>query len=172
MKVLRLTTRTLNRIQRLANQFWNDERGLVQISQWMLLVVLLGIGMVAGAVSLRDQIVQEYGDVALALENLNQSYSYQIIITNDPLDPLDDVIVSSTSYTDTVGSLADLEDLDNMVVIPNGSPGNVDASLLDPAGAAPGGITFTAATTEGINLVQPIPGPNEIAVTGEAGGPP
>lgn len=46
----------------------------------ILLVVILGIGVIVGAVALRDQITQEFGDAAVALDNLDQSYSYLIEI--------------------------------------------------------------------------------------------
>lgn len=54
--------------------------GSATVISTILLVVILCIGIIVGAVALRDQIVQEFGDAAVALDNLNQSYSYRIQI--------------------------------------------------------------------------------------------
>jgi hypothetical protein len=131
-------------------------------AQYLLMVTIVAVGSISGLVTLRDMVNQEYGDTALALENLNQSYQYQIIVDGN--------VIASTSYTDTVGSLADLEDITdpmNPVIVPGGSPGNVDPTLLDPVGAGPAGITFPMGTQEGVALVLPPPGPNELSPNAE-----
>jgi Flp pilus assembly pilin Flp len=53
-----------------------DERGVVASTEIMLLMVILVFGMVAGIVSMRDAVNQEIGDTGLAINNLNQGYSY------------------------------------------------------------------------------------------------
>ncbi|QDU76558.1 hypothetical protein Pan97_36100 [Bremerella volcania] len=57
--------------------------GSAAVISTVLLVVILGIGVIVGTVALRDQIVQEFGDAAVALDNLDQSYSYSIQIDTD-----------------------------------------------------------------------------------------
>ena len=41
----------------------------------ILVITLLALGATVGLTSLRDQLVQEFGDVAQALENIDQSFS-------------------------------------------------------------------------------------------------
>ncbi len=57
-------------------QLWGDESGFIVSSDLVLISSILVIGMLVGLVSLRDQVVQELGDVAVAVGNLNQSYSF------------------------------------------------------------------------------------------------
>ena len=40
-----------------------------------MLCVVIAIGAIAGLTTLRDQLVQEFGDIAVSLENLNQSFT-------------------------------------------------------------------------------------------------
>jgi Flp pilus assembly pilin Flp len=56
--------------------FWNDESGVVVSAELILVVTILVIGMVVGLTSLRDQVIQELGDVALAIASVNQSFSF------------------------------------------------------------------------------------------------
>ena len=57
-------------------KLWRDDRAFIVSAELTLLATILVIGMVVGAVSVRDQVVQELGDVATAIGNLNQSYSF------------------------------------------------------------------------------------------------
>ncbi len=128
-------------------------------AHFLLLMTILAFGAVGGLTTLRDQIVQEYGDAALVLENLNQSYEYEVVIDGN--------VFASASYTDTVGSLADIVDLDTNATIPGGSPGNIDPDLLDSVGNPPAGMSFVPGVPEGTALVLPPPGPNGLAPTPE-----
>ncbi|WDI40794.1 hypothetical protein [Bremerella sp. P1] len=49
----------------------------------IFMVVILAIGVIAGAVALRDHLVQEFGDAAVALDHLDQSFYYLIQIDGD-----------------------------------------------------------------------------------------
>jgi len=60
----------------LAKALWGDQSGFVVSTDLILISSILVIGMLVGLVSVRDQIVQELGDVAVAVGNLNQSYSF------------------------------------------------------------------------------------------------
>jgi hypothetical protein len=60
---------------RFAVKLWRDERGITGAMGLLLLVTLVAIGAIVGLATLRDQIVQEMGDMAVALESLDQSYS-------------------------------------------------------------------------------------------------
>ena len=56
-------------------RLWRDESGAVTYTSVILLYTLLALGAIVGLVSLRNQIVQEFGDLAIALDQLDQSYS-------------------------------------------------------------------------------------------------
>ncbi len=55
---------------------WRDQQGFVASTELILLTVVLAIGVMVGLVTFRDQVVQEFGDMATAIGRLNQSYSY------------------------------------------------------------------------------------------------
>ncbi len=60
-------------------QFWEDEAGFVVSADLVLVSSILVLGLMVGLVSLRDQIVQELGDVGQAIALLNQSYTWTAI---------------------------------------------------------------------------------------------
>ena len=60
----------------LLRKLWNDERGVAMSTELILITVLLVIGAIVGLSTFRDQLVQEFGDAALAVSSLNQSYSF------------------------------------------------------------------------------------------------
>lgn len=68
----------------LLQKFWRDERGEVSTLSLLLLTTIVALGAIVGLVTLRDQIVQEMGDFADALESLDQSYSSSIGVYTDP----------------------------------------------------------------------------------------
>lgn len=57
-------------------KFWNDEAGFVVSSELVLIGTILVLGVVVGLATVRDQVVQELGDLAMAISNINQSYSF------------------------------------------------------------------------------------------------
>lgn len=57
-------------------QFWNDEHGFVVSTELVLIATVLVLGMIVGLTTLRDQVIAELADVAAAMSNTNQSYSY------------------------------------------------------------------------------------------------
>ena len=141
-----------NQLKSALSRFIADDRGVVEGVNYLLLVTVVAIGMVAGLSSLRDQIVQSYGDSALALRNLDQSYAYQLFDQNgDLIDPDSDGY--SAIYEDTVGVVAPV-----VVVGPNPLPaiGNSAPALVDGPGA-PGDISFgVAPAIEGTVIVVPL----------------
>ncbi len=56
-------------------RFWRDQRGATSVVAIVLLYAVLVLGVTAGLITFRDQLVQEFGDVAAALESLDQSFS-------------------------------------------------------------------------------------------------
>src|ERR1700704_1583273 len=60
----------------IVRRFWKDETGFVVTTELVLIAVILVIGLIAGLTTLRDQVVQELGDLAAAIGAINQSYSF------------------------------------------------------------------------------------------------
>ncbi len=59
------------------HRIWKDEAGFVVSTELVLIATILVIGLVVGLATVRDQVVQELGDLALAIGNVNQSYVYE-----------------------------------------------------------------------------------------------
>ena len=58
------------------HRLWNEETGAILSAEVMLVASILVIGVIAGLASLRDSVTTELADLAQALANVNQSYSY------------------------------------------------------------------------------------------------
>lgn len=71
----------------------SETSGSVDAASFLLLATITALGILCGAATFRDQLVQEFGDVATDLERLDQSYSITIGTV-------------SCSFTDTVPSNA------------------------------------------------------------------
>ena len=59
---------------RLLRRVWREDEGVLSF-EWVLLVTLLVIGIVAGVSGARDAIIDELGDVAQAMLAVDQSYT-------------------------------------------------------------------------------------------------
>ncbi len=57
-----------------------DETGIVDVSSYLLMATIIAIGMIAGLTTLRNSVVQQFGDVALGLEHLDQTYTISATI--------------------------------------------------------------------------------------------
>lgn len=57
-------------------KFWSDEAGFIVSAELVLIATILVLGMIVGLVSVRDQVVQELGDIAYAIGLINTSYSF------------------------------------------------------------------------------------------------
>ncbi len=56
-------------------RLWRDQRGETSAMAMLLLTTVVALGAIAGLATLRDHLVQELGDAAAAIDNLDQSYS-------------------------------------------------------------------------------------------------
>ncbi len=56
----------------------HDESGALYSTEKMLVSILLGLGLIAGLAALRDGVVQEIGDAAVALDSLDQTYTFTV----------------------------------------------------------------------------------------------
>ena len=57
-------------------KLWSDEAGAIVSAEIVLVATILVIGMVVGLKSVRDAVVTELADVAQAIANIDQSYSF------------------------------------------------------------------------------------------------
>ena len=106
----------MNMLRRL----WNDNTGFIATSDLLLLCSVLVIGVIVGLTTLRDQVVQELGDLAGAIGEVNQSYSFgssTIVFAGATL------VAAGSSFTDNAD---DCE-----------GTGTEGSSNNDTAGAAP-----------------------------------
>ncbi|TWT39607.1 hypothetical protein Enr8_13070 [Blastopirellula retiformator] len=78
-------------------ELWRDQRGVVSAYALILVAVVLILGAVVGLTSLRDHIVQEFGDLGVAIDSLDQSFGYEITVT-PPVGPPQ--VVVSALYVD------------------------------------------------------------------------
>jgi hypothetical protein len=60
-------------------RLWKDDSGFIVSSELILLATVVVIGLISGMATVRDQTLMELGDVADAVSELNQSYSYAAI---------------------------------------------------------------------------------------------
>lgn len=112
--------------------FWRDDGGGAEFISLILMTAVVAMGGIVGLAQIRDQVVQELGDSAVALDNLDQSFSYTITVDTDGNGTLDSVVATATYVDDA-------------------------ATLLDPAGAAPACLIMNVVspTTEGGALTAP-----------------
>lgn len=83
-------------------KLWNDEAGFVVSAELVLIATILVLGLIVGLVTVRDQIVQELGDVAQAFAQINQSYSFSGI-TGHTSATSGSQFIDTSDYCDTVG---------------------------------------------------------------------
>lgn len=58
-------------------RLWSDEAGFVVSSELILIAAIVVMGMLTGMATIRDQVVQELGDVGDAVSELSQSFRWQ-----------------------------------------------------------------------------------------------
>ncbi len=77
-----------------------EEDGVLSF-EWILLVTLLTIGVVAGISAARDAVIDEFGDVAQAMLSLDQSYTIDFPLNVD-VHTVDSTSASDSSFTDAL----------------------------------------------------------------------
>jgi hypothetical protein len=58
------------------SRLWSEQDGAIVSAEIMLVATILVIGVIVGLKSVRDSVVTELADVAQAIANVDQSYSY------------------------------------------------------------------------------------------------
>lgn len=116
--------------------FWIDEAGGTEFAALMFVTAIVAIGGVVGLVQIRDQVAQEFGDVAVALDNVDQSFSYTIQVDTDGDTVLDYTLAAS--YADDAATLLDpLNAAPACLVLNVVSPTTEGGALTPPSGAFP-----------------------------------
>jgi len=117
-------------------QIWKDERAFVASTDLIFIAAIVALGTIVGLTTFRDQVVQEFGDLATAIGRLNQSYEYTEC---EYVSEISDAYawVSESSYTDEP-DFCEVEDVDG-----------------DP----PAGITLSSAALAEGNSLSPTPPP-------------
>ena len=107
----------------------SDELGFVSAFSMILLTALVCIGAIVGLGIVRDQVTQEFGDIAVALDNVDQSFSVEVNV--------DGMICLEMEYQDNPATLQDLADTPpaclNLTTPPTGENG----SPTPPSGVFP-----------------------------------
>lgn len=60
----------------IARKLWRDDRGFVISIELILISTIAVIGLITGLTAVRDAVVSELSDVAGAVQDMNQSYSF------------------------------------------------------------------------------------------------
>lgn len=87
------------------NRLWTEEAGFIISTELMIIATVLVLGILVGLVAIREQLVQELADVAEAISEFNQSFTYAAVIGHS----------SSTAGSDFI-DLADFCDTPGMQI--------------------------------------------------------
>lgn len=116
-------------LRSLGTAFWNDEQGIVWTMELILAATILALGSIVGLTAFRDSVVQEFGDMAAASAELDQSYEYNRVADSGSFGTVNfRYSVAGSTYTDLSNA---------------GEP-----TPTDPAGAAPMCIVFGGTSDE------------------------
>ncbi len=63
-------------MNQIANKLWSDEAGFIVSIELILIATIAILGLITGLTAVRDAVVCELSDVAGAIQDLNQCYSY------------------------------------------------------------------------------------------------
>ncbi len=62
-------------MRQLFSRLWKDEDGIVAL-EYLLVATIIGLGLIVGITAVRQAIVTEFVELAAAITNINQAYSY------------------------------------------------------------------------------------------------
>lgn len=105
-----------------SKNLWNDDAGFVVSVELVLISTIAVIGLLAGLTSVRDAVVCELSDVAGAVQDLNQSYSYNGVVGHSATNVGSD-FTDALDFCDTVDDIAG--QADNCITF-DGEPDNED----------------------------------------------
>jgi len=70
-------------LKNVLNKLWQCERGFVVSNELVLIATIVVVGLIVGMATIRDQVVQEFGDTSVGIGALNQSYSFAGVVAPD-----------------------------------------------------------------------------------------
>ena len=108
----------------LMSRLWQDEAGVIVSTEIILVVMILVFGLIAGMVSLRDQVTQELGDTGAMVGSLSQTYSFS---GNNNTAATENAATPSSQFTDTL-------DINDAASASGAAPTGI--TLVTPAGSA------------------------------------
>lgn len=153
----------------------NDQSGAVVSAELLVLVTIVLIGLIVGTSSIRDAIVGELSDLSGAVQDSNQSFSYNGIVGNSSTSP-GSQFADSIDFDDSVDDPSG--EADNCIVFdtppsPEGSSGGspdtieviiINASFEDDVnpddalrtfGGGPSAFLFNASDVAGWQTTSP-----------------
>ncbi len=89
-------------------RLWNEEDGFVLSAEAVLYATICVIGLIAGLSSVRESVVTELADVAQAIANLNQTYSFGASIGHCGFTGASS-FTDLTDFCDTTGTAATVQ---------------------------------------------------------------
>lgn len=92
----------------LIKQLIHDERGVTSALSLILLATIVCLGAIVGLTVVRNQVAQEFGDIAVALDNVDQSFSAIVTVEGQNTNPMDPYCYYAV-YIDDSATLVDLE---------------------------------------------------------------
>jgi len=107
-----LTSRS-NDVQQILQQAWREDDGVLSF-EWTIITVVIVFGIVGGFAAIRDALIDELGDMAEAVIEIDQSFSFS---------GLPAFGIPPSSFTDPPGSVTDC----GRQTTPLGHPGSSDA---------------------------------------------
>ena len=90
-------------------QLWNDDAGFIVSVELVLIATIAVIGLIAGMTAARDAVVSELSDVAGAVQDVNQSYTYTGVEGHSGMTDGSDYI-DATDFCDDPNDIADQAD--------------------------------------------------------------
>jgi len=81
---------------------WNDECGSVYSMEIILCTLVLVFGLLAGFTAYRNAVAQELGDISVALDEIDQSFNYDLVVAGG--GTVTRQFVDATTLTDPVGA--------------------------------------------------------------------
>lgn len=103
------------------SQLWKDEAAFVVSTDLVLISCILVLGMMVGLVSLRDQVVQELGDVGAAIAVLQQTYTWSAV-TGHTASVAGSRMLDTTDFCDEVPDDPGFEPI--CIDVVSGDPGD------------------------------------------------
>ena len=125
---------------KLLNQLIQDECGALLSIEMVLVATIVLLGTIAGLTSLRDSVVQEFGDVSAGLAELDHGYEFNDIFESNAIENMRySFSISGSNYNDL--------------------PNFCEPANVDPTNAPPMCMLFSSAfvVDENQPVANPVP---------------